>query len=356
MMTKTKPKICVYAISLNEEKFIERFSASCEGADLVLLADTGSTDHTVQLARYLGITCYEISVRPWRFDSARNTALALIPADFDICIALDVDEILLPGWRGLVEDAWREGTTRLQYRFDNGGGNIFDHQKIHSRHGYSWHNLCHEMIMPDPRIREQYTVIQDILIEHHQDKTKSRSQYLTMLEAAVKENPYSSRDAWYLAREYWYCQQYQKCIDEFNRYLTMPGATWHHERSFAQRHIGLSYMALKQAEPALKSFRAAIDTSRWIRDTWCDLSQACFELNLWQECFYAAQQGLTITNREFVFTSGPEPWGWKLYDLAALAAHNMGMKETAIHYGGIALEMNPEDPRLLKNCEVYLKD
>ena len=354
MMTKIKPKICVYAISLNEEKFIERFSASCEGADLVLLADTGSSDHTVQLARYLGITCYEISIKPWRFDSARNAALALIPSDYDICISLDVDEVLLPGWRGLIEDAWREGTNRLQYRFNNGGGNIYNATKIHARHGYSWHNLCHEMIAPDPRIKEQWTVIEDVLIEHKPDPTKSRGQYLPMLEAAKKENPYSSRDAWYLAREYWYYKQYQKSIDEFERYLAMPSSVWHHERSFAQRHIGHCYMALKQSESALKAFRSAVDTSRYIRDTWMDLSQACYELNQWQECFYAAIQGLTITKREPVFTSGPAPWGWKLYDLAALAAHNLGMKETAIHYGGKALELNPEDPRLLKNCEHYL--
>jgi tetratricopeptide (TPR) repeat protein len=350
----TKPKICVYAISLNEEKFIERFSASCEGADMVLLADTGSTDRTVQLARYLGITCYEIAVRPWRFDTARNTALSLIPADYDICIALDVDEILLPGWRDLVEDAWREGTTRLQYRFDNGGGNVFDHQKIHARHGYTWHNLCHEMIQPDPRTQESYTVIEDILIEHHPDPDKSRGQYLPMLRSAITENPYSSRDRWYFARELFYTNDYTHAIREFEHYLGMPGAIWHHERSFALRHIGHCHMAQQQYAQALTAYRRAVDESRWIRDTWCDLGQACYELNLWQECFYAATQGLTITQREYVFTSTPVPWGWKLYDLAALAAHNLGMKEQAIQYGGMALEMNPTDARLLRNCEVYL--
>jgi tetratricopeptide (TPR) repeat protein len=347
-------KIAVYAISLNEEKFIERFSASCEGADLVLLADTGSTDRTVPLARYLGITTYEIAIRPWRFDSARNTALALIPGDYDICIALDVDEVLVPGWRELVEDAWRSGTTRLQYRFDNGGGNVFDHQKIHSRHGYTWHNLCHEMIAPDPRIKESYTVIEDILVQHHPDPEKSRAQYLPMLLAATTENPFSARDRWYFARELFYVQDYTHAIREFEHYLDMPQAIWHHERSFALRHIGHSHMALKQTESALAAFRKAVDASRWIRDTWMDLSQCCFELGLWQECFYAATQGLTITQREYVFTSGPMPWGWKLYDLAALAAYNMGMKEQAIEYGARALEINPQDERLLKNIEYYL--
>jgi hypothetical protein len=39
-------KICVYAISKNEEMFVERFCNSAKDADLILIADTGSTDLT----------------------------------------------------------------------------------------------------------------------------------------------------------------------------------------------------------------------------------------------------------------------------------------------------------------------
>jgi len=347
-------KICVYAIALNEAKFVEKFYSSAKAADMIVLADTGSTDATVDIARELGITVYDISVKPWRFDTARNTALSLIPKDYDICISLDMDEILTPGWRDLVTDAWRPGTTRLQYKFNNGAGNIFNATKIHSRHGYNWRHLCHEMIEIDPRVKEQWSVIDDILIEHYPDTTKSRGQYLTQLEAAVKEDPYSHRYSWYLAREYWYYRRYEDSIREFDRYLAMPSATWHHERSFALRTQGKCLRLLNQTDQALQKLRLAVDTSRYIRDTWLDLAQACYELKQWQECFYASIQGLTIKNREYVFTSGPEPWTWKLYDLAALAAHNLGMKDTAIHYGGCALEMNPSDMRLLKNCEYYL--
>lgn len=350
-MTK---KICVYAIALNEENFVERFSASCEGADLVIIADTGSTDRTVQLASYLGITVYNISIKPWRFDHARNAALALIPEDIDICVSMDMDEILTPGWRKAIEDVWTPTTTRLQYRFNNGGGNVFNATKIHSRKGYSWHHLCHEMIDMDPRMTQTWAVTNELLIEHHPDTSKSRGQYLPMLRASVTERPHDSRDSWYLAREFYYHKDYAQAIKEWDRYLTLPGATWHHERSFALRHMGKCYMALKDHNKALKHFRLAIDESRYIRDTWLDLAQACFDLGQWQECFYAATQGLTITQREYVFTSGPEAWGWKLFDLAALAAYNLKMKEQAIDYGAKALEINPTDPRLLKNVEYYL--
>ena len=39
-------KVAVYAIALNEVRFVERFMASAREADLVVVADTGSTDGT----------------------------------------------------------------------------------------------------------------------------------------------------------------------------------------------------------------------------------------------------------------------------------------------------------------------
>jgi len=40
-------KIAVYAICLNEEAFVDRFVDAVADADLIVIADTGSTDGTV---------------------------------------------------------------------------------------------------------------------------------------------------------------------------------------------------------------------------------------------------------------------------------------------------------------------
>ena len=80
-------KVCVYAIALNEAHFAARLAASCREADMVLVADTGSTDDTVAALRAEGVVVESISVKPWRFDDARNAALALIPDDIDVCIS-----------------------------------------------------------------------------------------------------------------------------------------------------------------------------------------------------------------------------------------------------------------------------
>ena len=77
-------KIAVYAISKNEEQFVKRFCESAKDADMVLIADTGSTDNTAQVAKECGAVVHDICISPWRFDKARDTALALIPRDYDV--------------------------------------------------------------------------------------------------------------------------------------------------------------------------------------------------------------------------------------------------------------------------------
>jgi hypothetical protein len=137
-------KICVNAISKNEAQFVKRFYESAKDADLIILADTGSTDGTADLARECGITVYDISIIPWRFDLARNAALALVPADVDVIVSLDLDEVLEPGWREEIEKVWTPETTRLRYKFDWGQGICFYYEKIFAKKGYRFHHAIHE--------------------------------------------------------------------------------------------------------------------------------------------------------------------------------------------------------------------
>ena len=96
-------KICVYAICKNEEQFVDRFVDSVQEADGIYVLDTGSTDHTVDRLKKRGVHVKSQKIQPWRFDVARNLSLELVPKDADICICIDLDEVLLPGWRKKLE-------------------------------------------------------------------------------------------------------------------------------------------------------------------------------------------------------------------------------------------------------------
>ena len=53
-----KYKICVYAISKNEEKFVDRWMDSVSEADEVFVLDTGSTDETVEKLKKRGASVF----------------------------------------------------------------------------------------------------------------------------------------------------------------------------------------------------------------------------------------------------------------------------------------------------------
>ena len=346
-------KICVYAISKNEENFVQRFCESAQDADLILIADTGSTDNTVAVAKECGATVYQISVQPWRFDHARTASLNLIPADYDVCIALDLDEVMVPGWREIIEEHWVNGVNRLRYKFDWGKGKTFYSTKIHSRQGFVWRSMCHEMIYPDPRTTEIFAKTDKLLIVHKPDDNKSRGQYLDLLAADVKEDPGNARNAFYYGRELWYRNDYKNSIVELDRYLALPGADWINERCFAYRIKGQCYEALGNLAQAIKMFRLAINEAPHTREPWVYLANYAYRRKQWNECYYAAKQALSITHREFVYTEDPVSWGYRPYDLAALSAYNLGIYAEAVKYGELALELSPDDDRLKTNLEFY---
>jgi glycosyltransferase involved in cell wall biosynthesis len=344
-------KIAVYTVALNEEQFVERWVESARDADYLLIADTGSTDRTAELAASLGVNVVSIGVKPWRFDDARNAALALIPTDIDYCISLDMDEVLVEGWRDKLE-AIDPSVTRPRYNYtwswtpSGSPGLQFGGDHIHARQGYRWKHPVHEVLVAD-RIKEVQGWI-DLNIEHHPDSTKSRGQYLPLLELSSKEDPNDDRNAYYYARELFFYGQYEKAAVEFRRHLDLPSAKWLPERAASMRHL-----AKCEPENAYKWLLAATleDPSR--REAWVDLALLEYKEEDWAECLEAAATALEITEKPLDYLCEEFAWGSIPWDLAALSSHHLELKDNAIRYGKKALEIEPDNQRLASNLAWY---
>lgn len=345
-------KIAVYSIALNEEQFIQRWYESAKEADYLLIADTGSTDGTVELAKSLGINVVNISISPWRFDDARNASLACLPGDIDYCIALDLDEVLVEGWRAHLETVPTQ-TTRPRYKYtwswntDGTPGLEYSGDKIHSRHGYRWKHPVHEVMITDRITQlEHWTELE---IHHHPDNTKPRSQYLPLLEQAVKEDPADDRNAFYFARELFFYGEFDRSIDEFKRHLSLPRATWKPERAASMRYIA------KMSEKAAQRtwLLQAVDEAPGRREPLVDLAKHCYEYELWTACLAYAEQALAIKEKPLEYLCEEFAWGAAPYDYAAIAAYRLGNKEKALEYGEKAAELSPTDLRLQGNLIFY---
>jgi glycosyltransferase involved in cell wall biosynthesis len=342
-------KIAVYTICKNEEKHVERWYESCKEADYILLADTGSTDKTVDIARDLGINIFEISVVPFRFDDARNASLALLPADIDYCIALDVDEVLTPGWRQALEaidpTIDRPSYRRIEAFNDDGSANLeFDGFKIHRRSGIRWIYPIHEVPRWYEEREEVKGRVEGLEIHHHQDKAKSRLQYLGMLEAAVLENP-DSRNLYYLGREYYYHKRYKEAAKYLKEYLEV--SIFPEERSAACRT--LAACEPKKAEDWL--FQGTEEHPN--RESILALANYFYQTKQWDECLLVAKKALEFNNRPISFLSENWAWGHMAYDLIAIASWQLGDFTTAYEYGKKAVEISPNEERLVNNLEFY---
>lgn len=343
-------KIAVYTIAKNEEQFVQRWAESCADADYRFILDTGSTDDTVKKAKEYGVYCKTAIINPWRFDIARNRSLEFIPDDIDYCIALDMDEILMPGWRESLEEV-PQGITRPRYKYvwswkeDGSEGLVYGGDKIHARDGYRWRHPVHEVITPNGISEIQFWT-NGLEIHHHPDQTKSRGQYFPLLKLAVEEDPNDDRNQFYLAREYFFHGMNNEAMEHFEKFLTL--SVWPPERAAAWR-----YMASINPEKKEKYLYSATAEDPTRRENWVALAKLYHERNDWVSVKACCQMAFRVKEKPLDYLCESETWSYLPYDLLALSCYYTGDYVDALNYGIKALELNPEDVRLKNNLNWY---
>ena len=349
-------KIWVYAIAKNEIKFCERFMASCAGADGVLVLDTGSTDGTPERLSELGAKVGKALINPWRFDTARNAALDMLPEDIDVCVSLDIDEALNDGWREAIERSWPKGVTRGRYLYvwshtpDGGDGVRFYADKVHARRGYHWRYPVHEVLEAEGP--ERSVLIDGLRVDHWPDDSKSRGSYLPLLELAVSENPDNDRNMHYLGREYYFHGRWGAAIETLMRHLTLPSATWQAERAASMRYIARCCTALGDWRSAAHWLERAADEAPTQREGPFDLAMLYYRRGDWALCRYWAMRTLAVAERDYNYMTDPAAWGPEPYDLSAIANWHLGHFDEALDAARAALELAPGDERLRRNVEI----
>ena len=352
-------KICVYAISKNEENFVLRWVNSMKEADEIYVLDTGSTDNTVKTLQELGVNVTQKIISPWRFDTARNESLKLVPNDTDICICTDLDEIFIPGWRKQLEEQWTKNTTRARYNYnwslDKNNKPIvnFNIDKIHTRHNYKWKHPVHEVLSYEKN-NENIITLENVTLNHYPDKTKSRSSYLPLLELSVKEDPEDDRNMHYLGREYMYYGKWDKAITTLKKHLSLKKATWKDERAASMRFISRCYKNLNNYKEAREYLNYAIKEAPYLRDAYVERAILEYEQNNFQEVEKYCLKALKITTHEKTYINESFSWDYTIYDLLAISCYYQEKYNYAVYFNNLALEMDKENERLNKNHQIYL--
>ena len=352
-------EICVYAICKNESQFVSRWINSMGEADGIYVLDTGSQDDTAERLRASGAVVEQQVITPWRFDVARNRSLELVPRTADICVCTDLDEVFHPGWRAALERAWLPGTGQATYRYtwsfgpDGSEGVVFWYEKIHARHGYRWIHPVHEVLQwvgegqPGPTVTAE-----GVQLDHYPDPTKSRAQYLPLLELSVAEAPDDDRNVHYLGREYLYRGRWDDCIRTLTRHLSMPSATWADERAASMRYIAKSYAMKGERRLARDWYLRAVAEAPHLREPYVDLALLLYEDEAWDGVLYFTSCALGIRQRPRTYICEAAPWGSLPHDLRAMAFYHTGRPAEALGESRLALTLEPGNSRLQGNVRL----
>jgi glycosyltransferase involved in cell wall biosynthesis len=350
-------KVAIYTIALNEAPNAERWAESAKDADYRIVADTGSTDDTVERLTRAGVIVHRIAIRPWRFDDARNAAMALIPADVDVCGSMDMDRWLADGWRSKLEAAWQAETTalfcRTVYRAsidDPTPLRSWPTKNFHARWGYAYRRPVHESLVFSWD-QEVTTACDDIVMYEVQDLSKpTRQQYLPLMEVAHREDPDDSQICFWLAREYLWAKRPEEGVALLERYLGLPTSTWADERSEAMR-----FLASMQPDKTLAWLDKARIEASHRREIWLDLAEQLHAKEDWLNLFWACSNGIEKTHRTNSYLDDGACWGFRLFDLGAIAAWHLNAMDRAVEWGQKALEFDPENQRLKNNLDFFIQ-
>lgn len=354
-------RIGVYGSMRNEEQNLDAWLASVEDADVVVLNDTGSTDHSFKMAQRRALRdgrlyVSQLPVEPMLLCNALNIAIGQLPEDVDLAIRLDLDERLAPGWRVELEQIWadHDGPPLVVFPWFDHGGNEYKHNRIHSRHGYHWDLPVHEVLVGPygvVALGQPGTRWGDLTIVHLQDPNKDRSGVLQELIDAYTNDPTNERWQHYLGREYSYRGDWVNALPLLR--LHAESAAWDEERSESWRLIGDGYCALMPAaEVSLTPYRNATIAAPHRREGWVRLAFLSMQQGRWLEAVEAADRAIAITAKS-AHSNQPFAWSGQPFHIAAVSSDQLGRSNDALRYGRRAVELEPDNELYVSNLGWY---
>lgn len=367
-------KIAVYTICKNELNNVDPWFESMKEADYICVLDTGSTDGTYEkLLEYQAKEPNRVFIgqkmfNPWRFDTARNESMKLIPTAADICISTDLDERLTPTWSEKLKRAWKPGCQRAYYLYawshlpDGTPARTFWYDKVHVNSGMwkfkfpvheaLWHPVYGHANLQLYQVCRLPTDF--IMLHHYPDRTRNKSNYLNLLKIRFEETPDDFYTNIYLAHEYKYQKQWQNCIDFIYEH-TLPYFKTHKvdKLFFANIYmfLGDCYTQLGNSEKAIEEYKKGIEIDPTYRENYIQLGSLYVRIKQNRYAIGIITDGLTISRKHNSWLELDVSWSSEPWDILAAAYYNEGAIHAAQQCATMAYMLNRGDERLKQNYE-----
>ena len=244
---------CVFIVK-NEEEILETALKSVEGADEIVVIDTGSTDRTKEIAAKYTDKIFDF---PWcdDFAAARNEAIKRATGDW--IYSIDADQQLLSPIslvKSEIERAEKDGHKVIMVKTLAGK----NRNQMHWREvlfkkdpEVFWVGAVHESLSIRGTFKSE--------IERFRGSSKSKladpERNLRILEKQEK----TQRHLFYLGRENYERKRYAEAIKWLTQYVAKP--SWNAERAEAYLTLAQSYWYSQQGDKAREACLRAIQTN-----------------------------------------------------------------------------------------------
>lgn len=349
--------ISVCMIIKNEEAVLDRIlSQVTDFADEIIIADTGSTDRSKEIARLYTPYVFDFQ---WKqdFSAARNFACS--KATMDYWMWLDADDVITPfqleQLRNLKETLDPSiDVVMMKYvtGFDENGRAAFSYYRerlIKNMPQFYWQGNVHEAVTPSGNI-----LYSPIEIEHRKLGPGDPHRNLRIYESMIKEGKtLEPRHQFYYARELYYHERYEDAIRGFKEFLTCADG-WLENKidaclqlSYCYGHLGL---AEKQLAALFHSFVYDIPRA----EICCAIGECLMNRRQYREAIFWYQQALTCPMNE-------ESGGFvqkECYDFIpsiqlCVCYDRLGNLEKALEYHKKSRAIRPDAPAVQLNQRYF---
>lgn len=276
-------------ITYNEEQNIRRLIESLKDVDEIIIADGGSTDNTVELAKSLGATVHtreDTLLTPTQEDidsfikefgylpkftleskilhvaNIRNEVVKRAKNDW--IFFPDADEFVSWKYSEILDMTTKCDSIECKLVQTSDGKHFNYITKLYNRTKTSWAGRIHETVIKGPRVIRSESMI----IDHH-SKPNSQSKVYEVLEYCVLEER-SARNYFYLGREYFYYKEYQKSIDMLQKCVNT--SSWRSEIAHALLIMAKCAWQIQQGDNSRKWCLQAIGINPDFKEALYDMS------------------------------------------------------------------------------------
>lgn len=349
--------ISLCMIVKDEEDVLERcLNSVSQLVDEIVIADTGSTDKTKEIAGKFTDKIYDFK---WidDFSAARNFAFE--KATMDYIFWMDADDIILPEdhikFRKLKDELTPDiDIVMMHYNtaFDDQGRATFSYyrERLSKRIlNFKWHEPVHEYLQIGGKI-----INSDVCITHAKVKKQKGSRNLEIYkERLSKGEKLSPRGTYYYARELKDNEKYEEAINMFSEFLD-SNLGWTEDSITACAELAKCYQLINNPQKALASMLQSFSYDTPRAELCCQIGYHFKTQGRYQQAVYWFETALSLEKPK-------DSWGFHQEDYwsyipcieCAVCYDKLGDYKKAEQYNDKASLYKPNSPAVIYNKKYF---